>query len=283
MFHGFSLAIHLSVVVCIRDVCTNILAIYYKYVCSYITREYYAGDVICVTCEPTFSCEGTLIFFWPIASPSSKLERAKRLIPHPQTIQHFCFPPVWWDKLFWRSFFYWLARFWCRQTGRSTRGPTLRGALFLSERRAVIIFFGGTHCTKISNDFWSLDPDSVSVPGFRGKRICEKGLQKWFIRRKFSGQRCIDPDPVLKESWIRIRFVLRGRIRVRLIQTGSETLDKMRYLKIICICVPKKRRFYNSVSKLLYRLLLSGCRNVTLSSGEVEALRKLLVRTCLSR
>ena len=88
-FMGFRL--QFIVAVCLRDVCTNTLAIY-----SYMlfTREYYAGDVIYVTCEPTFSCKGTLIFFWPIASPSSKLERAKRLIPHPQTIQHFCFPPV---------------------------------------------------------------------------------------------------------------------------------------------------------------------------------------------
>ena len=116
-----------------------------------------------------------------------------------------------------------------------------RRAFSVWEEGGDYFFFGGTHCTKISNDFWSLDPDSVSVPGFRGKRICEKGLQKGFIRRKFSGQRCIDPDPVLKESWIRIRFVLRGWIRVR-IQTGSETLDKMRYLKIICICVTKEEK-----------------------------------------
>ena len=42
------------------------------------------------------------------------------------------------------------------------------------------------------------------------------------IDGKFSRQRCLDPVPVFKNSWIQIRFVLRGWIRIRFVYQKSD-------------------------------------------------------------
>ena len=87
----------------------------------------------------------------------------------------------------------------------------------------------------------SLDPDPVSAPGYRNKtRVQKEGFksnlleenleimtkvrQKWKRQQcliknhhkidvKFSRQRCLNSDPVLKSL---IRFILRGWIRIRI-------------------------------------------------------------------
>ena len=75
------------------------------------------------------------------------------------------------------------------------------------------------------------------------------------IDDKFSRQRCLDPDtdldPILKNSWIGIRFVLRGWLRIRCISdvdpkhcSQSSNLLRLNfqyfYLNVkycVCVCV----------------------------------------------